>query len=106
MYVFIDDFDELPDDLALVICKELKGLDDSRSLEQFEALRPVRFIMGGAIDFQHLYSGKVPSGVSPATNFSKYRPADFLLSDDEATSLLEDGSPWNHAVSTYGRTNC
>ncbi|MGA9351117.1 MAG: hypothetical protein WBW48_20250 [Anaerolineae bacterium] len=93
VFVAIDDFDELPDDLALIVCKELKALDDMRTQAQYKSLRSIRFVIGGAIDFCELFAGETPSGVSPATNFCKYRPYDFLLSSEEATSLLDTTFP-------------
>ena len=92
-FVVIDDFDELPDDLALIICRELKALDDMQTEGQYRSLRSIRFVIGGAIDFCSLFAGETPSGVSPATNFCKYRPYDFLLSSKEAISLIDETFP-------------
>lgn len=86
--IVIDDFDHLPDDLALIVCNELKVLDDRHSPSQFRSQKSIRFVIGGAIDFLSLF-GKAHSGVSPATNFYKFHPYDLLLSSDEVTSLLE-----------------
>lgn len=89
IYIVIDGFNRLPDDLALIVCKEMKWFDDHRTEEQYKCLNSIRFIIGGAIDFANLFSGGTPVGVSPATNFHKYRPYEFLLSLDEATLLIE-----------------
>jgi len=87
--IVIDDFDALPSDLALIICKELKSIAD----RQHQALKTLRFIVGGAVDFNDLFAGELPSGGSPATNFLKYRPYQFLLTPSEAVALLETSFP-------------
>lgn len=99
VFVIVDGFDDLPDDLALVVCKELKRLDDMRSEEQFKSIRAIRFVLGGAIDFHRLFQEEARSGVSPATNFCKYRSSNFLLSADEAEALLHAEFPRLRMVS-------
>lgn len=87
--IVIDEFDALPKDLALLICKELKSIAD----QQHQALRALRFIVGGAVDFNDLFAGELLSGGSPATNFLKYRPYQFLLTPPESVALLETSFP-------------
>lgn len=93
LLIVIDDFDKLPTDLSLIICNEMKSLDDMRTEASYEAMRAIRFAIGGSIDFSSIYKTKVSSGVSPATNFKKYFPYQFMLSPDEGIVLLDTTIP-------------
>lgn len=99
LYIVMDAFDKIEPDLAIIICNELKALDDFRSKEGFEILQSIRFIIGGAIDFSSLYKLK-SSRVSPATNFCKFRPYEFLLSPSETKNLVKERFP-SLAESSY-----
>ncbi len=88
LYIVIDGFEKLPDELAVIILDETKYLDDHRDDETLRNLRGLRFLIGGAINFNMLYQQKSKKSVSPATNFSKHRPYEFLLTEDETQSFL------------------
>lgn len=91
--IVIDDFDEAPVDLALLVCKEMKAIDDLRQQERGKSLRSIRFVIGGAIDFAHIFAGELQTGVSPATNFCKYRPYHLLFSEQETADVLDADFP-------------
>jgi len=86
--VVIDDFDEMPLDLARIVLNELKAIDDQRSQPGFEVFNGVRFIIGGSIDFFEIYGNANPSGVSPATNFCKCPSHTLLLSAQESLDAV------------------
>ena len=87
-FVVIDDFDELPDDLEKIVLDELKTLSNSReNTLGYEMFNAMRFIIGGCIDFQSLYLEHI-TGVSPATQFCKHYPEEFLLSRSETESFI------------------
>ena len=90
VYVVIDGFSRLPSELAKIVLNEIKSISDQQTQDGFHAFSSVRFIVGGPIDFHSLFA---QSGVSPATNFTKYRPYEFLLSDNEAGELLRQKYP-------------
>jgi hypothetical protein len=64
VFIIIDGFDKLPDDLALMVCNEVKRLDDMRGRPGYEQLKSVRFVIGGSISFPRLFAGEMPTGVS------------------------------------------
>ncbi len=87
-YVMIDEFEKLPDDVAVIILDEIKFFEDNRSQEAYKSLKKIHYIIGGYIDFGSLYRGRYRRGVSSATNFEKYNPSEFLLSSVETTKFL------------------
>ncbi len=93
IYIVIDDFDELTEDLERVVLDELKAISDQKeNLEGYEVFNSLRFVIGGCIDFHGLYPESA-FGVSPATQFCKHYPDDFLLSFDEVDNFIKDQYP-------------
>ena len=93
IFVVIDQFHRVPMDLALIVCNELRAIDDLRQQDRGRPLRGIRFVIGGAIDLVRIYGDRVPAGVSPGTNFCKYRPYNLLLSAQETSDLLDADFP-------------
>ncbi len=92
-YFVIDNFGELDDELEKVILNELKAISDQKETsDKLHAFNSIRFMIGGCVDFQNLYPEK-DSGTSPATNFCKHYPEEFLLSYNEISNLLKDEYP-------------
>lgn len=90
--ILIDNFELLPDDLAKLICDELKRISDKRFDPGYEPLRYIRFLIAGAINFYQLYGESTP-GVSPATNFYKLYRYKMLLSSKEVIELVSSEFP-------------
>jgi hypothetical protein len=93
IYIVIDDFDELSEDLEIIVLDELKAISDLKeNNEEYVVFNSLRFVIGGCIDFQGLYNEN-DSGVSPATQFCKHYPDDFLLSQNEVDEILKAEYP-------------
>jgi hypothetical protein len=93
IYIVIDNFDELTADLEKVVLDELKAISDQKeNTEGYEIFNSLRFVIGGCVDFQALYPEST-SGVSPATQFCKHYPEDFLLSPDEIREYIKNLYP-------------
>lgn len=90
IYIVIDDFQCLPPDLAVIILDETKSLDDQRDDTAYQSIRAVKFLIGGAFNIHVLYKEIANKDVSPATNFSKIRPHEFLLDDSEIMNMIEE----------------
>jgi hypothetical protein len=89
IYIVIDDFQSLPYDLAVIILDEIKRLDDHRDDATNGSIKSVKFLIGGAFDFQILYKDRKRED-SPATNFSKHRPYEFFLTEIEIKEYIEE----------------
>ncbi|MBN8657661.1 MAG: hypothetical protein J0M11_18155 [Anaerolineae bacterium] len=93
IYIIIDNFDELDDDLEKAILDELKVISDQKeNIEEYFVFNSLRFVIGGCVDFNGLYP-EGDSGISPATQFCKHYPDDFLLSKIEIDDFLKAKYP-------------
>ncbi len=87
IYLVLDGFDKYEEDLALIVCNELKELADYRAKPGYSSMRRIRYIIAGSIDFYSLYKSQC-SSKSPATHFCKVYPNQFLLSPYETYNLI------------------